>query len=55
MSVSGTLDNLRDTTQNDFVMGFDNDASYLIRGASFEKGADGEYRLMQQNKNASKH
>ena len=52
MSVSGTLDNLRDTTQNNFVMGFDNNASYLIRGASFDKGADGEYRLVQQNKDA---
>ena len=52
VSVGSTLDELRRTTRNDFVMGFDNDASYLIRGARFEKGSDGEYRLHQYDADA---
>ena len=54
VSVGATLDELKKTTNNgdDFVMGFDNDASFLIRGARFEKGNDGKYRLRQDDVNA---
>ena len=52
MSVGATLDNLSQMTNNKFIMGFDNEASFLIRGAHFEKDVDGEYRLRQQDTNA---
>ena len=52
VSVGATLNNLHETTNKEFIMGFDRHASYLIRDATFQKGADGEYRLCQQNSSA---
>ena len=52
ISVGATLDELTNSANNDFVMGFDQNASYLIRGAKFKRGSDGLFRLRQQNPNA---